>query len=747
MTVASDYESFIASKLKAASPAGFDWQRCHLPGRLFDWQGDVVLWALRQGRAALFLDTGLGKTGCQLAWADAVMKHTGKPVLLLCPLAVGPQTVREAEKFGIPNVRLAESGADCNEPGIHVTNYQKLKHFDPRWFAGVVLDESSILKSFTGSTKRQLCEAFVETPYKLCCTATPAPNDHAEIGSHAEFLGLCTRLEMLATFFAHDSTTTADWRLKGHAEGEFWRWVASWAVVARRPSDLGYPDEGYDLPPLRIHRHEVASGAAQPGRLFAVPEETLDGQRKARRATLAARVARAAELANADPDTPVLVWCELNDEADGATASIKGAMQAAGSHSDDIKAARMEAFSDGSLRALVSKPSICGFGMNWQHCHTVIFVGPSHSFEQWYQAVRRCWRFGQKHPVDVHVITSDLESAVFDNVERKQRDHDEMMASVIRHTSEANRASIRGVSNMKAEYEAEVVRGDGWELRRGDCCRELAALPDGSVGYSIFSPPFASLYTYSDSPRDMGNSASYAEFFTHLRFLVPELLRVTMPGRLLSFHCCNFPLMKERDGVIGLRDFRGDMIREFVAAGWVFHSEVCVWKDPVVEMQRTKSLGLLHKQVRKDAAMSRQGIPDYVVTVRKPGDNPSRVAHDAAELPVDLWQRYASPVWFDISQTDTLNFRAARDDRDERHICPLQLGVIERCLRLWTNPGDLVLSPFAGIGSEGHESLLLGRRFVGFELKESYFRLACRNLERAAKEAAQKDLFSFAGVE
>ena len=283
---------------------------------------------------------------------------------------------------------------------------------------------------------------------------------------------------------------------------------------------------------------------------------------------------------------------------------------------------------------------------------------------------------------------------------------------------------------------------DGYALYQGDCVEVVQGIPDNSIHYSIFSPPFASLYTYSNSERDMGNCKTDNEFYQHFNFLVSDLLRVAMPGRLISFHCMNLPTTKVRDGFIGIRDFRGDLIRMFVTAGWIFHSEVVIWKDPVTAMQRTKALGLLHKQLKKDSCMSRQGIPDYLVTMRKPGDNPERVMHTNETFPVSVWQRYASPVWMDINPSKTLQRTSAREEKDERHICPLQLEVIERSLELWTNPGDIVLSPFAGIGSEGYVSIKMGRRFIGIELKRSYYECAVANLEAAVKERNQDTLFS-----
>ena len=285
-----------------------------------------------------------------------------------------------------------------------------------------------------------------------------------------------------------------------------------------------------------------------------------------------------------------------------------------------------------------------------------------------------------------------------------------------------------------------IERGDSWEMRLGDCVEELAKIEAESIDFSVFSPPFASLYTYTDDPRDMGNCRDSDEFMEHFAFLAAELYRVLVPGRLVSMHCMLLPSSKVRDGVIGLKDFRGDLIRACEAAGLVHHSEVVIWKDPVTAMQRTKALGLLHKQIRKDSSMSRQGIPDYVVTMRKPGDNPKPIAH-GEEFPVSLWQRWASPVWMDINPNETLQYQAARDNDDERHICPLQLEVIRRCIGLWSNAGDVVLSPFAGIGSEGWEAIRWGRRFVGIELKRSYFDTAVRNLRVREAERDQMALF------
>jgi superfamily II DNA or RNA helicase len=440
MTTTDDYRAFVAGKGLRIAATGIDLDARSLPHDMFDWQRGVTVWGLRKGRAAMFLNTGLGKSIIALAWADAVAKHTGMPVLILTPLAVGPQFVSEADKFGVPGVELWRDGSAAR---IQVVNYHKLHHIRPADYGGVVIDESSILKAYSGRTRTELCDAFAACRFKLACTATPSPNDVDELGNHAEFLGVCTRLEMLSKFFIHDSSDTSKWRLKGHAEDQFWEWVASWAMVMRHPSDIGMDaPSGYDLPPLETIEHVVDS-PVQAGRLVAMPAETLSEQRVARASTRDDRVAKVVELVNGD-DAQWVVWCERNDEGDALEKAIAGAVQVAGCDTDDDKVERMTGFVTGKYRVLVSKASVCGFGMNWQHCNRMAFVGLSHSFEQFYQAVRRCWRFGQTNPVTVHVVTSDIEWGVLANVKRKHAAHDGMFDRMIRHTAAVNRRDVTG---------------------------------------------------------------------------------------------------------------------------------------------------------------------------------------------------------------------------------------------------------------------------------------------------------------
>jgi len=738
------YSYFLDSKSIEDSPSGIETIDGINP-MLFDFQRDITMWALRRGRACIFADCGLGKTPMQLEWA----RHIPGKVLIVAPLAVASQTIEEAAKFHEGKIEYLIEDADIEGNGI--TNYERLDRFDPGRYAGIVLDESSILKSYTGKIRNDIIERFSQIPYRLAATATPAPNDFMELGNHAEFVGAMSRTEMLSMFFVHDGGETQKWRLKGHAEEEFWRWVASWAVMIRKPSDLGYQDGKFTLPELSVEQIDVETEAAQDGFLFPVAAQTLQERQQARRATIADRAKVAADLVN-ESSEQWLVWCDRNDEADALRKSIPDAVEVRGSDTPEHKIKSAQGFRSGDIRVLVSKPSMFGYGLNFQNCHNVVFVGLSDSYEQYYQAVRRVWRFGQESPVNVKIIVSELEGAVVKNIERKERDAAHMAEEMVKHMHSINEENLRGTQRTSSAYVEDVARGDNWTLYLGDTVEVHGKLETDSIDYMVFSPPFSSLYTYSASDRDMGNSKNDNEFFEHYRFLVAEQFRTLRPGRLISFHCMNLPTSKTHDGYIGIKDFRGDLIRMYQEAGFIYHSEVVIWKDPVTAMQRTKALGLLHKQIVKDSAMSRQGIPDYLVTMRKPGENQKPISgeidHYAGDdephggrYSIDVWQRYASPVWTDIRASNTLQKTSAREEKDERHIAPLQLDVIHRALQLWSLPGDLVASPFAGIGSEGYEAIKMGRRFIGAELKASYWKQAVANLTEAERIVNESTLF------
>ncbi len=729
-----DYDTFIDAKTKQAATVGFE--PYEIEADLFPWQASVVRWAVRQGRAALFEDCGLGKTAQQLEWANQVVRHTSKPVLILTPLAVAHQTASEAVKFGI-KAKVADSQKDVGAAGIFITNYEKLEHFDPSAFSGVVLDESSILKNFTGKTRIMLTEAFSRTPYRLCCTATPSPNDYTEFGQHAAFLGVCSPAQMLATFFINDTFNTGDWRLKGHAEGEFWKWLASWAACISKPSDIGFSDEGYILPKLNMVTEAVAVDETDHSgeELFRHATLSATTMHAEMRLTSEARARRVAELVNGSKE-PWIVWCNTNDEADKLAELMPDAMEVRGSETSRQKEAKIDAFTNGKARVIISKPSICGLGLNWQHCRNVAFVGLSYSFEDFYQALRRSYRFGQSKQVNAYVIQATTEGAILQSITRKIEQHKNMQDKM---KLAAKAFSENRIKDMKKNTALKFSVGDDWRLYHGDCVRVAKEIPSDSIDLAVFSPPFADLFTYSDDLQDMGNCTGLDEFTKHFEFLIAEMARIMVPGREVAVHCVDLLSTKWKHGKIEFQDFSGEIIRAFWRHGFLFHSRICIWKSPVTEMQRTKAHGLLYKTLKADSCDSRVGCADYLLVFRKPGENPRPVIKHPESFPVETWQEYASPVWMTVDQGRVLNREGARDNADERHICPLQLDVIERAVTLWSNPGELVYSPFAGIGSEGYAALNLGRKFVGSELKESYFEQACANLENAK---AQGHLFT-----
>ena len=445
-----NYEEFLRGKERAAGACGFEWPRERMNPRMFEWQKDIVFWALKKGRAALFEDCGNGKTIQQLEFCRAVCEHTGMPTLIVAPLTVGEQTKREAEKFGYA-ATLCRTQKDVR-PGINITNYEMLEHFEAAAFGGVVLDESSILKNCMGKVRTQIIQMFQNVPYRLSCTATPSPNDYMELGNQVEFLGIMSHTEMLATYFIHDGSDTSKWRLKGHAEDRFWEWVATWAVVLTCPGDLGYPNDGYVLPELVMHEHLVDVSTSMDDGLFGWVAKTLTERRDARRMSLRERCEKAAQVVAADAAEQWVVWCDLNSESELLTELIGGAVQVRGSDTPDDKAAALRAFAEGKMRYLVTKPSIAGFGMNWQNCHNMVFVGLSDSYEAMYQAMRRCYRFGQKMPVNVHIITSAAEGAVKSNIERKEAQAQTMKKNMVLHTKEILEHDIRGTARITIAY-------------------------------------------------------------------------------------------------------------------------------------------------------------------------------------------------------------------------------------------------------------------------------------------------------
>lgn len=715
------YEEFLKSKQKTHINSGFDVNEDDLNQNLFPFQKFIVRRALRIGKYAIFADCGLGKTLMQMEWANQVNKVTNKPVLILAPLAVSGQTIKEGRKFSIDVCKYDGS----NSP-IQISNYEQLENIDCSLFSGIVLDESSIIKNFEGATKKLIFDLFSKTPYKLACTATPSPNDPMELGNHAEFLDVMSRNEMLAMYFVHDGGETAKWRIKGHAIKTFYRFIGAWAIMLNSPHDIGFEMEGYALPKLNLIENKIVTSKRDNGSLFNDDIISATNFNSELRLTKDQRLSEVLKIINFNPDENFIIWIKHNDEGDLLRKLLPGSIEVKGSDTNEWKADKLLGFANNEFKILITKTKIASFGMNFQNCRNQIFASLDFSFEGLYQAIRRSYRFGQDMEVNIYMITTDTMSNVLQSIEHKQKQF-KIMQNELSHAINEN---LQCKQIDVIDYNNDAVITEWYNIQRGDCVKLIQNIKNESIGLSVFSPPFAELYTYSNHIEDMGNSKNYQEFLTQFSYLIKELHRVTMSGRNVAVHCMDLPIQKGKEGFIGLRDFSGMILRAFEASGFVYASRITIWKNPVTEMQRTKALGLLHKQIKKDSTMSRVGIPDYVLVFRKDGERNNPVLN--TELPVDLWQQYASPVWMDIDYGNTLQgARNGRDEKDEKHICPLQLDTIDRLIHLYSNPGDVVFTPFMGIGSEVYQAVKMNRRAIGFELKESYYQLAKKNVEIA----------------
>jgi DNA modification methylase len=727
----SDYQQFLKQKQKTAIVSGFDVSESDINAKLFPFQKFIVRRAIKAGKYAIFADCGLGKTLMQLEWARLVSEHTQKPVLILAPLAVTGQTIKEGQKFGIEVCRYGSG--DCK---IQISNYDQLSNIDCSIFSGIVLDESSILKNFEGKIKKSILDLFSKTPYKLACTATPSPNDPMELGNHSEFLNVMTRNEMLAMYFVHDGGETAKWRIKGHAKKMFYQFIGTWAIMLNKPEDIGFHMEGYNLPSLNMIERQIITEKKDNGSLFndtAISATQFNGEL---RRTKHQRMQAVIDIVNERPNENFIIWIKHNDEGEMLRKMIPGAIEVQGSDSDEWKEKHLLGFANNEFPVLITKSKIGSFGMNYQNCRNQIFASLDFSFESLYQSIRRSYRFGQKEEVNIYLITTDTMTNVKQSIELKQKNFEEMQDQM-QHSINEN---LNQRTLAETSFNTNMEQNEWYRIERGDCVQLISGIESESVGLSVFSPPFAELYTYSNHIEDMGNSKDYNEFITQFSFLIKELYRVMMSGRNVAVHCMDLPIQKGKHGFIGLMDFSGLLLKAFQDAGFIYASRVTIWKDPVVEMQRTKALGLLHKQVKKDSTMSRVGIPDYVMIFRKDGERNSPVKN--TDIPVDLWQKYASPVWMDINYGNTLQgYRNGREENDEKHICPLQLDTIERLIHLYSNKGDTVFTPFMGIGSEVFQAVKMGRKGIGFELKESYYDLAKKNLASCVEDKKQLAMF------
>lgn len=727
------YQEFIETKTKQRTMSGFDIEESKLNKALFPFQKFCVKRALHNGKYAMFEGCGLGKTIQQLEWAHQVVKYTKKPVIILCPLSVSAQTIQEGNKFGYEVTRYSSGIKTTNS--IYISNYEQLENIDTDLFSGVVLDESSIIKNFNGATKKLIIKKFKKTKFKLACTATPSPNDPMELGQHSEFLNVMDSNEMLSMFFINDAAKTGTWRLKGHGVSKFYEFVSTWAVMLNNPKDIGFDSEGYDLPSLNLIEKKIVTEKRENGQLFNDTAVSAVNFNAELRLTKIERLDQVVEIVKSRPDEQFIIWIKQNEEGELLKKLLPNAIEVKGSDTTQYKEEKLLGFANGEFNILISKTKICSFGMNFQSCHNQIFASLDFSFEGLYQGIRRSYRFGQKHDVNIWIITTDTMQNVIESIERKEKQFNDMQSEM----AKAMNANIKDNLKVKRQYNVETIKNEWYEISQGDCVELIKKVEDSSIGFSVFSPPFPELYTYSDSVEDMGNS-TYGEFVVQFGYLIKELYRVIKEGRNVAVHCMDLPYQKGKHGFIGLRDFSGLILKMFEDEGFIYHCRVTIWKDPVVQMQRTKALGLLHKQVKKDSTMSTVGNADYILVFRKDGERSDPVTN--INIPVDLWQKYASPVWMDIDQGNTLQgFRKAREDRDEKHICPLQLDVIERLIHLYSNEGDIVYSPFGGIGSEPYKSVEMGRKAIAHELKKSYFHQMKINMRTVIESKKQLNIF------
>lgn len=689
---------------------------------------------LKLGRGGIFAGCGQGKTLMQLEWAKRVSEHENKPVLILAPLSVSKQTIAEGAKFGYEVSRYVNS---TDSDMIVISNYEQVENIDTDKFVGIVLDESSILKNFTGHYRRLLTERFKNTPYKLCCSATPSPNDLNEIGNHSEFLNVLDAQDMRSKWFVREDGMN-NYRLKGHAKADFYGWIASWAIIFENPADIGFLETGkkFVLPKLNYIQHDIET-EPQQGLLFAQGIVNATNFNAELRKTKTQRLELAAKIAK-ETDGQIIIWIKQNEEGEILRKLIPEAVEVKGSDKDTDKEQRLLDFADGKIRVLISKAKICGYGMNFQKCGTQIFVAPDFSFEDFYQQVRRSYRFGRNGDVNVHLIVTDTMQNARTIIEEKQRKFEEMQREI-------NKNVNKHTYGLLEDYQYAEYKDDKVFLMKDDTTIEIKRIPDNSVDLIIFSPPFSSLFTYSNYIHDMGNNENHEEFFKQYAFLLKELYRILKPGRLMCCHTKDLGVYKNSSGYTGMYDFTGEHTRAVLAENFKLHSKITIWTDPVLEMQRTKTQRLLYKQVTSDSSKTGIGMAEYITIFKKWEGNEEDwepiTNLNKKNFPLETWQKWASPVWMDIKRTDVLNGTEVTAQGDEKHICPLQLSVIERLINLWSNEGEVVFTPFLGIGSEVYMAVKNNRRGIGCELKDSYFETAIKNIKRAETEMRQLDLF------
>jgi hypothetical protein len=826
-----DYDEFLKEKTIVHKNSGFEVLEDQIHPIAKPLQNVTVRYVIRKGRAAILLDTGLGKTLVQLEIGRLVSEKTDKPFLIVMPLWVAYQTIDEAKKLLDMDLPFAkDSMSIAPGAGIYVTNYEILHKFEGMNWGGLSFDESSIFKG-DGKFFERAKKLSAKAEYVFCASATPSPNSVEEMGRQAEVLGIMTVAEMKATFFVNrqdkkktdlskgvkrktnldqipftelvksdiknKEKTRQGWELRPHATEKFYKWLASWAMAVKLPSDIGFSDEGYILPKLTITPIFIDAGYIPEDQLVFTGLGGVGDRSKVRKLTLEPKCEMAVELIG-DSTDQWAVWCGLNSEANLMKKLLGDrAVNIQGSDKLSKKIEGLRNFVQGKTQILVTKVKICGHGSNFQNCHKVIFVGLSDSWEKFYQAIKRFHRFKQTEDVEIYVILAEEEREIWENVERKSREAEAMTARLIENAHQYQLEELDMKASEKAAYVEDEIKTDQYHIMLGDSCDRMKEIATNSVHLSIYSPEFLNLFVYSNTERDMGNSGTDQMFYDHYGYVVKEVFRVTMPGRMSVVHVADVHAKKNKDGYIGLKDFAGGVIKLHEKHGWIHKGRIAIAKNPQSVANRLRVHELQFQTIDRDATRLVPVQPDYLLIFEKPGknaipvlprprnemnnelwiewagntwDNPNGTFSRLNEISMDdlealskddlleiiLQQRkLLNPlpiVWKDIKVSDVVNHKGKNnkrvDENDTKHICPLQLEPVERIIKMYSNPGETVLTPFMGSGTEVYQAIMFGRYGVGIELKPEYFYdLAVKNIEEAVRLSKQEDLFSQHGIE
>jgi DNA modification methylase len=735
-----NYTEFLNSKRKRIIESGFDCEK--LNDHLFLFQEFIVKRALKAGKFAIFSDTGTGKTIMELEFAHQVNIKTGKPVLILAPLAVSSQTIEEGVKFGIKVNRYKPSPAfneEINE-GVVISNYEQLENIDCSIFSGIVLDESSILKNYSGVYKNMLIDLFQKTPYKLCCTACPSPNDDLELGNHSEFLNVMSSQDMRSIFFTTEKSRADGnkYRLKKHGVNEFFAWVNQWAVMIEKPSDLGFDNKGYDLPKLNIIERSVSVEMTdfKNGALFKNTNVSATVFNAELKDTVKERMSEVARIVNEEkPNETFLIWVNRDIEADELKRLIPEAVEVRGSDTHEQKESRLLGFAKNQFRVLITKKKIAQYGLNFQYVRNanMIFASLDFSFEGTYQAMRRMYRFGQTNEVNAYLITIATMENVKKAIQEKEHNFLRMRKAMVKMMNSNKDYSLKPIQRKE-------IKTDNYHVVLGDSNELIKEIPDGKVDFTFFSPPFNSIYVFSNELQDLSNCLDYETFMQHFEFIVPELYRVMKSGRMVAMHLMQLTTLKGSDGYYSITDFRGDVIRMFQKHGFYFHAEITIRKDPQLVAVRTKNHQLMWGTTKKNSLTVRPGLADYIVVMRKDKDVDLEEAV-VRGIPFDKWCEYAEPVWMDVNESDTIKHREAKAEDDERHITATQLEPIKRLLMMYTNKGDTCYTPFSGSGTELYQFIKYDCKAIAHELKESYYNQSVIMARSAAEEKTQTKMF------